>query len=559
MNKIILYLNTLYYLKMSQLVWRLIRKLYKVKNPKFTRINLARGDFCQGKVLFPFPEKVTSISSDGLVWLLNKKFNAEDFLSSNSSISKLEYYNFYYFDFFNADVSPTASKIILLHEFLEKFSASVTDIPTEAFDAYPISLRIVNLSKFLFFNIKNISDDFFGLIISVIAFDSSILVKKIEYETLGNHIFSNAKALIFASVVLDGFKKNHNMRSVALDLFFSQLKEQTLADGGNFELSPMYHNIFVEDLLDLFNLLHGDNSTDYFGVCDSIRAVLPKMLEWSFHMSRPSGTVAFFNDSTDHVASNYNDLVLYNERMNCVSYRQPDKKSVYLEESGYFCFYNDHAKLIFDAAKVGPDYIPGHAHADTLSFELYVWDFPVFVNTGTSIYGVSDLRNHQRGTRSHNTLMLGMMNSSQVWAGFRVGKRAKCFVDQFDLNNNSVTAWHDGYNYLLEKFFHERHVCMREGGGVIFDNVVGKGKKYIEINFHLHPSITPELMGEKVILKHPRGCLYMSTESKLSCEIHNYEYAAGFNLTEASYKICFSGVVDLPYSTEFMVNWHYEN
>ena len=32
----------------------------------------------------------------------------------------------------------------------------------------------------------------------------------------------------------------------------------------------------------------------------------------------------------------------------------------------------DSCKLIFDASPVGPDYIPGHAHADTLSFEFSI-------------------------------------------------------------------------------------------------------------------------------------------------------------------------------------------
>jgi uncharacterized heparinase superfamily protein len=33
----------------------------------------------------------------------------------------------------------------------------------------------------------------------------------------------------------------------------SELPEQVLADGGNFERSPMYHAIFLEDVLDLIN------------------------------------------------------------------------------------------------------------------------------------------------------------------------------------------------------------------------------------------------------------------------------------------------------------------
>ena len=43
--------------------------------------------------------------------------------------------------------------------------------------------------------------------------------------------------------------------------------------------------------------------------------------------------------------------------------------------------------VIFDLAQIGPDYLPSHGHADTLSFELSVYGKRVFVNSGTSMYG----------------------------------------------------------------------------------------------------------------------------------------------------------------------------
>ena len=38
-------------------------------------------------------------------------------------------------------------------------------------------------------------------------------------------------------------------------------------------------------------------------------------------------------------------------------------------DSGYAIYKSYEMKLIADIGNVGPDYIPGHAHADTLSFE----------------------------------------------------------------------------------------------------------------------------------------------------------------------------------------------
>ncbi len=45
----------------------------------------------------------------------------------------------------------------------------------------------------------------------------------------------------------------------------------------------------------------------------------------------------------------------------------------HLYDSGYVSVVSQNIKAILDLAKVGPDYIPGHAHADTLSFEMSFW------------------------------------------------------------------------------------------------------------------------------------------------------------------------------------------
>ena len=81
--------------------------------------------------------------------------------------------------------------------------------------------------------------------------------------------------------------------------------------------------------------------------------------------------------------------------------------------------------LVCDVAPIGPDHLPAHAHADTLSFELSFKGRRVFVNSGTSEYGLSAERQRQRGTAAHNTLVLDEENSSEVWAGFRVARRAR--------------------------------------------------------------------------------------------------------------------------------------
>jgi uncharacterized heparinase superfamily protein len=64
------------------------------------------------------------------------------------------------------------------------------------------------------------------------------------------------------------------------------------------------------------------------------------------------------------------------------------------------------AVALLDVAPIGPDYLPGHAPADTLSFELSVFGQRLLVNSGTSCYGASLERLRQRATAAHNTVVV---------------------------------------------------------------------------------------------------------------------------------------------------------
>ena len=72
-------------------------------------------------------------------------------------------------------------------------------------------------------------------------------------DLLGNHLFENAKALIFAGCFFEGAPADAWFECGA-QVLGKELGEQILPDGGYFELSPMYHSIILEDILDLLSL-----------------------------------------------------------------------------------------------------------------------------------------------------------------------------------------------------------------------------------------------------------------------------------------------------------------
>src|SRR5262249_12650040 len=115
-------------------------------------------------------------------------------------------------------------------------------------EPYPLSLRIVNWIKWA------LAGNELGMVaVQSLAVQTRHLVRRLEWHLLGNHLFANAKALIFAGVV---FRRSEadSWRSTGLNILARQLPKQLLADGGHFELSPLYHSRIQEDLLDLINL-----------------------------------------------------------------------------------------------------------------------------------------------------------------------------------------------------------------------------------------------------------------------------------------------------------------
>ena len=89
--------------------------------------------------------------------------------------------------------------------------------------------------------------------IKSLAVQVRYLRQSLEYHLLGNHLFANAKALVFAGLFFEG-PEAEAWLAKALRILSVQVPEQVLKDGGHFERSPMYHAIIQEDLLDLINL-----------------------------------------------------------------------------------------------------------------------------------------------------------------------------------------------------------------------------------------------------------------------------------------------------------------
>jgi uncharacterized heparinase superfamily protein len=335
-----------------------------------------------------------------------------------------------------------------------------------AWEPYPLSLRIVNWVK----RLQSPPDR----VLTSLAHQADYLSRSVEHHLLANHLFVNAKALVFAGAF---FCEDRWLRQ-GLQILEQEIPEQVLMDGGHFERSPMYHSLILEDLLDLVNL-----GRVYPGLLPDFAEPATRMLSWLDSMTHPDGEIAFFNDAAFQVAAPTRELHAYGTRLGIAPASCP------LSDSGYIRLENVHTVVLFDAAPIGPDYQPGHAHADTLSFELSHQGVRLVVNSGTSTYEKSPERQRQRGTAAHNTVRVDGRDSSEVWAAFRVGRRARPFAVSTD-HRTWAEAAHDGYKPVI----HRRRLELHSERLVVIDSIEGCGCHDLGIFFHLFPGTDPNVI-----------------------------------------------------------------
>lgn len=380
---------------------------------------------------------------------------------------KLWLYNAHYFDDLVAAAAADRAdwhRALILRWMRENPSGQ-----GNGWEPYPVSLRVVNWLKWLLAGNAPVP----GMLDSLAA-QVRWLRKRLEHHLLGNHLWANAKALVFAGACFEGEEATTWLRH-GLRLVDRELREQVLPDGGHFERSPMYHAILTEDLLDLLQLARNGAPIPFRSV-EAWRGAATRMLAWAGAMAHPDGELSFFNDAAFGIAPDPAALRSYAEAIGVPLPDAPSRGRRVLAESGYVRLEAGPAVLIADVAPIGPDYLPGHAHADTLSFELSVHGRRVLVNGGTSTYENGPERWRQRGTAAHNTVIVDGEDSSEVWAAFRVARRARVHgvALRDEAGAHVLSAWHDGYRRLPGKVGHHRTWRLRPGGLEVEDRLDGR-------------------------------------------------------------------------------------
>ncbi len=505
MNIIRLY-HTVKHLRFEQWYYRFY---YKVKKAfyRYPQVPVKALEAASSfpKIQFPLRDDAALYKARGNTFsFLNKSHSFGNNIDWNyGAEGKLWTYNLNYFGWLNDEDIPLAERVATISDHCSK-----EDLLKDGAEPYPISVRGMNWIKF--FSRHDIRESTFD---ECLYRQYDKLAAFPEYHLLANHLLENSFSLFFAAHY---FNDNH-FHQLSTRLLKSQLKEQTLADGGHYEQSPMYHCVLLAGLLDCILLAENSDRFNDPVLLQVMRHTTARMLGWLQAFCFRDGNYAMFGDSGPGIAPAPLWLKEYGKQLNI------DEITTELKECGYRKYSTDNYEMIVDAGNISPAYQAGHAHADTFSFCLNVRGVPIITDTGISTYERNERRALERGTAAHNTITINGKDSSEVWAAFRTGKRAQVQVQE--QNSSGIVMSHDGFGN--EGITHKRSIKCDNLKITIVDELDGYKAQEAISYLHFHPDVRIVRDSED---QFTAGDIRIRISGAYSIGLHNYLYCKDYNL-----------------------------
>jgi hypothetical protein len=362
-----------------------------------------------------------------------------------------------------------------------------------------------------------------------------------------NHLIGEATALYILGNIYDSrqSKKWINKSKVILNDYIEHLRD----DGTYKEASLSYHRFVLQMylLVYLFSIKFQDNFIE-----NPLKNKLVKAYIFLKSIEKPDGSFPQFGDWDDGVYYKLNNepienykyfvdtlgyIVVNNDEKNLEveileqlfgnikigeSYKNNfnDFNNVYkLFEIGKYGVYKDNNIYLF----INNQEQIFHSHADGLSIELSLNGKNILIDSGTYNYNLDkELRQYFRSTRAHNTVYLGLDQSTQI-GSFR-------WIDQpkTSLRKLKKEIGFEGIINYKNKSTHRRKVIIENKIINIEDKVHSK-KNYIELNFHFSPENHIQLIEKNQIEIDGEIKLQIISDKEFNTRLEKSYYSSSYN------------------------------
>ncbi len=385
------------------------------------------------------------------------KWHSREF---SAATEKLWLYNLNYFNWLfdgQLDGQPQLQLYLML-DWIEKNDSS----RSETWEPYVVSRRLCNWVMWLQQHSAK-DDPNADCILQSVSGQCHRLWYDLEYHLQANHLLENLRALYVTTVFLAEkagelpVDLEYRLEYCAKELII-QIRLQFFADGGHFERSSMYHLEMLEavEAVKLANrrlLQFAEVDSSLFKQAKILETLcedkVPLLRDWLAVMTHPDGKIAQFNDAT----------------MKAGITRKSGQMNYLLDSSGFFVRRSDDCYFVLSCGDPSPAFQPGHTHCDIMSFELSLAGLRCIVDTGCGSYQNAQIREECRRTAAHNLPMIEHAEQSDIWAQFRIGKRARVVHRYFDSENNRFEMEmldQYGQRYRREVIFADASIKVRD-------------------------------------------------------------------------------------------------
>ena len=457
--------------------------------------------------------------------ILNGRFS---FLSSKQDIGwppdwsytklpKLWLYNLHYFEYLWCLDYSESRELVL--DWIENYPLRRKRL---GWQPYATSLRLMNLCTVFFGKYRKRTEAdtiFLKRLWSSIFVQTEWLVKHLENHLLGNHLFENGAALALVGSCFSGAVTDRWLTK-GMRILAKEIPEQILNDGMHFELSPMYHCRVMYVLAML-------RATGNEPLSHLVAKPLGRMMKALNAVCHPDGGIALLNDSAFGIYNEPAELRSFCGELSGMVPLAPamPEGCFALPDAGYYGWWDREGNFIIcDFGRIGPDYIPGHAHADIFSFELSLRGHRVIVDAGIHDYKVSETRRYCRSTAAHNTVEIDEQDQCEMWGAFRVARRGYPHDVQWEHTDIGfkLSAWHDGYRRLRGRPVHYRQIEWNTESGLhVTDRISASRQCNVVSRLHLHPICHIDSVGDgRILASYPGGrfAIVWSSACKMKIE-----------------------------------------
>jgi uncharacterized heparinase superfamily protein len=247
-----------------------------------------------------------------------------------------------------------------------------------------------------------------------------------------------------------------------------------LPDGGHYERSPVYHQLVLRDLLEIRAAI-GTSEFD---------SVIVRMKNFATWLNRPDHRPALFNDGGLDLAPDLREFL-----------PKPESGLAVFRDTGYAVIRNGTSFwLAIDCGLAAPAFLPPHAHADALSFQLWLGGNPVIVDPGTFTYEAGPERDWFRSTRAHSTVAVDDLDQFEFLGPFRaVGIPAVEILEATGSEREGkIAAEFRGFTHVATGLTHRRRLAWSPGRISVEDDIEGYGRHVIESSLPFQPSTRVE-------------------------------------------------------------------